>query len=120
MLFLPWIGPDRPVSNSLLTEVLVDNPSHPVLLQWRLQCQAMNLSGLKFLKGSAEFTRDLILGLEARFERVVMGHKNLRCGNLASMDSKDSVLQDVGIVVKVVRRKLARNLDELGRKLQRA
>ena len=64
--------------------------------------------------GASHLTRELVLSLGTGFQRIVVGDQDILGTDLPAMNGPDLVFQDVGIVVEIVGRELAGNLQEFG------
>src|SRR5262245_41281486 len=111
-LFLDSVGPEGPIADALLAEILVNDSTHPVLVQRPLQRHAMSIARLERSEVPAHFARDFVLRGRSRLERVVVTNENFLGIDVASMDLQHLVLQNVSIVVKIVGGKLSGDLNE--------
>ena len=114
-IFCLQIGPDRPITLSLLSVVLVDHTAHPVLVERRLQSHAVDVAGAKPLKMASEIAGELVARLGSRLQRIVVCHEDLIAFHLPPMNRHYAVFEHVSIVVEVVGGKRAGNLNQAGR-----
>jgi len=111
-LFLDSVCPEGPIADTLLAKILVNDSTHPVLVQRPLERHAMSVTGLERIEVPTHFARDFVLRGRSRLERVVVTYENLLGIDVASMNLQYLVLQNVSIVVKVVGGKLPGDLNE--------
>jgi hypothetical protein len=106
------IRPLGPVAKPALAEILVYDPSHPVLVDRRFQCHPVYITRSKSLQVTSYFSGGIILNAGTRFERVVLRDQDLIPLHFASVHLKDAVSKHIRIVIKIVGRKGPRNLHQ--------
>jgi hypothetical protein len=77
----------------------------------------VNLPGSEPFNFSTYLAGKLVRNRGARFQRIVMSYKNLTPVDLSAVNFENAILEYVRIVIKIVRRKLPGNLDDLPRNL---
>src|SRR4051794_37665322 len=109
------VRPDRPVTCPANREVLIDDAAHPEMIQRSFEGHSMDVTGSERCHMASDLAGNVILHLIARFERVVLRDENLTVGHAAAVRLQDLVLEDIRIVIEIVRWKWSRDLDEFGR-----
>ena len=96
------IRPDGPVQRAgVLTEVLVDDAAHEVIIQGRFERHPIDPAGGERPGGAADPLHAPIGGLVAGLERIVLAHKDRARVRLAPVRREHLELQDRRVVVQV-------------------
>src|SRR5437867_4116138 len=86
-------GPDRPVARTFVIEVLVDDASHPLLVEGHLECDAVDVAGAELLDVAANFAGVLVFRFSARLQRIILADENGVTANSSPVDLEDFVLE---------------------------
>ena len=106
------ICPYGPVANPTLIEILVHNPSHPVLVERRCQRHPVYVTRSKAPEITSYFSGRIILNAGAGFERVVLRDQDVVPLQFAPVHLQNAISKHVRIVIKIVGRKGSRNLHQ--------
>src|SRR5438876_1039370 len=106
--------PDRPVARTFVTEVLVDDASHPLLVERRFESHAVGVAGPELFDVAANFAGVLVFRFRAGLQRIILTDENRIAFNFAAVHLNDFVLEYVGVIVQVIRRERSGDLGELG------
>ena len=83
-------------------EILVDNSAHPIFVDRSFKRHTVHITRAECLEVAAYLSGKLVLDAGAWLQRIVVRDENFVSANLAPMHLKDTIFQDVSIVVKIV------------------
>jgi|SRR5579872_5635124 len=101
-------------------EILVDNSAHPILVDRSFKRHTVYITRAERLEVAAYLSGKLVLSAGAWLQRIVLRDENFVSINFSSMHFKDTIFQDVCVVVKIVGGKGLRDLNQPSADFHRA